>query len=237
MNSIIKKLFLLFIIIAILCSIPVNSYAKGKVETITLDKTMQYTFDWANDDFQHWYKFVPNVTGTYTAKVFTNDERIRDDSGAISIAILNSSEETIVEGLWSDLSLKAIAKAKLKKDNTYYIYIEYWQQQQIPMSTNITLSSLNLLTPKISKLTPKKKQLLAFWKTVKNVEGYEIQYSIKKNMKKSKKKTIKGTNKKRLSIKQLKSNKTYYVRIRAYKKYNGKVYYSKWSAKKKVKVK
>ncbi|MFR3422732.1 MAG: hypothetical protein ACLTTO_03065 [Lachnospiraceae bacterium] len=39
------------------------------------------------------------------------------------------------------------------------------------------------------------------------------------------------------TIKKLKKKSRYYVRIRAYKKANGKTAYSKWSAKKSVKCK
>ena len=55
-------------------------------------------------------------------------------------------------------------------------------------------------------------------------------------MKKSKIKTVKGAKKSELGVNKLKKGKTYYVRIRAYKKINGKVLYSKWSAIKKVKT-
>lgn len=39
------------------------------------------------------------------------------------------------------------------------------------------------------------------------------------------------------TIKKLKSKKTYYVRVRAYKNVKGKIIYGKWSQIKKMKVK
>ncbi|MBR1763055.1 MAG: hypothetical protein IJ731_06780 [Eubacterium sp.] len=237
MKTYINRFIAIVLSMVLLCSVNIV-FAKGKVETITINKTMQYTFDWANDDFQHWYKFVPPITGTYTAKTFTKDEAVRNDSGAISIAILNASEETIVEGLWSDLSLKATAKAKLTKGKTYYIYIEYWQEQQIPMSTNITLNSLNLTAPKISKLTPAKKQFKATWNPLKNIEGYQIQYATDSKFTKNKKTvTVSGAKSKTKTVKKLKGNKKYFVRIRSYKTFNNKKYYSSWSKAKTVKTK
>ena len=81
-----------------------------------------------------------------------------------------------------------------------------------------------------------KKKLTVSWKKVKNADGYRIQYSTNSRFKKAKslncsKKTSKAT------IKKLKSGKKYYIRIRAYKKVNGRKYYGNWSKLKSVKVK
>jgi hypothetical protein len=48
-------------------------------------------------------------------------------------------------------------------------------------------------------------------------------------MKKAKSKTFKGTSKKKLKIKKLKSDKTVYTWIRCWKKVKGKKYYSSWN--------
>lgn len=231
-----SKIISLVLCIALLYCVSFNTYAQGKVETIKLDKTMKYTFDWGNDDFQHWYKFTAPITGTYTATTFTKDESVRNDSGAISIEILNSSENTISRGLWSGLSLKATAKAKLTKGKTYYIYIEFWQNQKIPMSTNIKLTSLNLKTPKFGKITAGKNQIKASWKKIKNINGYQIQYATNSKFGKGKSITVKKDKTIR-TIKKLKRNKKYYVRIRCYKIVNNKKYYSTWSKAKPVTTK
>ena len=41
----------------------------------------------------------------------------------------------------------------------------------------------------------------------------------------------------KLTVRKLKSRKTYYIRVRGYKKVHGKMMYSGWSNVKKVKVK
>ena len=71
------------------------------------------------------------------------------------------------------------------------------------------------------------------------VNGYKVRYSTKKTMADSKTKTIgKKYNKTSLTVKKLKSKKTYYVQVRTYKKAkDGKNYYSNWSTVKKVKTK
>ncbi|MFR8616964.1 MAG: fibronectin type III domain-containing protein [Anaerostipes hadrus] len=55
--------------------------------------------------------------------------------------------------------------------------------------------------------------------------------------KESKTKTISKNKTTSYTIKKLKKKKTYYVRIRTYKKVSGKTYYSEWSSMKKVKIK
>ncbi len=49
--------------------------------------------------------------------------------------------------------------------------------------------------------------------------------------------TVKGGKQVSLTVKKLASGKTYSVKVRAWKKVNGKKYYGKWSKAKKVTVK
>ncbi len=83
----------------------------------------------------------------------------------------------------------------------------------------------------------KRKQITVYWKKDKSVSGYQIQIATNKKMTKGR--AIYSVFKQRASytIKKMKPRKNYYVWIRSYKKVGGKVYYSKWSQKKKVKVK
>ena len=46
-----------------------------------------------------------------------------------------------------------------------------------------------------------------------------------------KKAKLKNTKKNKIALKKLKSNKKYYVRVRAYKNINGKKHFGKWSKK------
>lgn len=76
-----------------------------------------------------------------------------------------------------------------------------------------------------------------FWKKIKGVSGYQIQYSISRKFKKAKKITIKKAKITSKSIKKLKAKKKYYVRIRTYIVVNGKEKYSNWSKTKSKKTK
>lgn len=80
----------------------------------------------------------------------------------------------------------------------------------------------------------KSKKILVKVKSVSGASGYQVRYSLKKSMKKSKTKDITKTS---VTLSKLKKGKTYYIQARAVATYNGTKYYSKWTAKKKVKVK
>ena len=75
-------------------------------------------------------------------------------------------------------------------------------------------------------------------KQTEETTGYQIQYSTNKNFT-SGNKTVNITKNKTTSksISKLKAKKKYYVRIRTYKKVNGKKIYSSWSNSKSVKTK
>lgn len=92
---------------------------------------------------------------------------------------------------------------------------------------------------KVDKLVNKKgKKAQISWTFCENANGYEIQYSTDKKFSKGVK-TVKIKNNKSSSktISKLKKGKKYYFRIRAYRTLNGKKEYSKWSAKKSIKIK
>ena len=88
--------------------------------------------------------------------------------------------------------------------------------------------------PKFKHIKTRKKIVKVSWKKVKGAKGYQLQYSKKANMKHSKKKIVNSTH---TVIKKLSKNKKYYVRVRAYKKVNGKKVYGAWSKKKTMKIK
>ena len=77
--------------------------------------------------------------------------------------------------------------------------------------------------------------LTVTWKKAAGVSGYQIQYGLKTSFKGAKTRSVKKTATKAV-INKLKQEKTYHVRIRAYKTVKGKKYWSAWaSAKKKTK--
>ena len=97
---------------------------------------------------------------------------------------------------------------------------------------------------KLSSVESGKKSVTVKWKKMtkkmpkKQITGYQIQYSLKKNFKSGNKIVkVKGAKNTSVKIKNLKKGKTYYFRIRTYIKDGSKTYLSTWSAVKKAKVK
>ncbi len=103
--------------------------------------------------------------------------------------------------------------------------------------TYVTVPKLVPPATKIVKLTKGKKKFTVKWSKKKKISGYQIRYSKKSSMKSAKKVSIYKASAASKTIKKLKKGKKYYVQVRTFKKYNGKYYYSKWSAKKSIKVK
>lgn len=90
---------------------------------------------------------------------------------------------------------------------------------------------------KVQKISTGKKSITAQWKKVAGVSAYQVQIATNKKFSKDKK-TFKVSKKStKVKIKKLKAKKVYYVRVRSYKKVNGKKVYSKWSTVRKVKTK
>jgi len=88
------------------------------------------------------------------------------------------------------------------------------------------------------KLTAGKGRLTARWKkSPGDVDGYQLQYGLKKNFRSAKKVTVRKAATLKKVLKNLKKGKTYYVRIRTWKKVDGKNFWSAWSGAKKAKVK
>ncbi len=105
------------------------------------------------------------------------------------------------------------------------------------MSKNSSGDRITVSSTSIKNVKSKKKALKVTWKKVEGVNGYKIQYSLKKTFKKVKTKTVKKASKTSLTIKKLKSKKKYFIRIRTYKKVGGKLYQSKWSKPKSITTK
>ena len=88
-----------------------------------------------------------------------------------------------------------------------------------------------LIVPKDVKLSSLKAgsgALTVKWKKGTGIDGYEIAYSLNKDFKGAKTVTVSKA-KTACELKDLEAKKTYYVRIRTFKKVKGKTYYSAWS--------
>jgi len=75
------------------------------------------------------------------------------------------------------------------------------------------------------------------WNADTQADGYQIACATNKTFKNAKTTKVAGAAKKTIEIEKLTSGKTWYVRIRSYKKVGASNWYSEWSAAKRVKVK
>lgn len=104
-------------------------------------------------------------------------------------------------------------------------------------SADISKSTPSLSKPSIKSVKSKKKALKITWKKDSSVNGYKLQYSIKKSFKGAKTITIKKASTTSKTIKKLKRKKKYYIRIKTYKVVSGKTHESEWSKVKTKKTK
>ena len=112
-------------------------------------------------------------------------------------------------------------KVTVLKGRNYKVYAK-WTKVTVGRAAAPTLRS------------PSKARLKISFKAVSKAKGYQVKYSLKKNFAGAKTKLL---SKRSLSLK-LKSRKTYYVRVRAYKIDSaGKKVWGAWSKAKKLKLK
>ena len=83
---------------------------------------------------------------------------------------------------------------------------------------------------------PSKGKVKVVWNKSASADGYQLQISSKKDFKTSRKVFITKRTKVKTSFSKLKAGKTYYVRLRVYKRVDGKKIYSDWCKVRKIKV-
>lgn len=131
------------------------------------------------------------------------------------------------------------------KDIYYAGSKQSWSKMNVNSSNTelykatIHYGKITVSPSKIVKATKQKKskKLSVKYSKVSGALNFEVQVSGYKNFKKIlAKKTLKKTSTS-ISSSKFKNKKDIYVRVRCCKKYNGKVFYSKWSKAYKVKIK
>ena len=155
---------------------------------------------------------------TYTGKTLKPKVTVKDGSKKLKLDqdyTLTYSKKIKAIGAWT-VTVKGIGKYTGSKKVKFNV---------IPKGTAFT------------KLVGGKQQITLKWKSQKNITGYQIEYSLKKDFSGAKKVTIKKAKTLTTTIKKLKDGKTYYVRIRTYTTVKKKDYYSTWSKAKTVKTK
>ena len=146
--------------------------------------------------------------------------KITYKTGNKKVATVNSKGKVTVKGTG-----KATITVTAKATSTYSKCVKKITVYGVPKK------------PEMKKLTAGKKKFTVQWKKDKKADGYQMQYSTDKKFKKNVKSVNVSKKNTKATVKKLKKGKTYRVRVRSYKKINGKKYYSGWGKVKSVKVK
>lgn len=139
--------------------------------------------------------------------------------------------------------VKQLAKNNLPKGYVLRLLNTYKKVQvKYGDSASIKVKVVKVTAPKKVSLkkvvSAKKKQMTISWKKVSNAAGYKIYYSTDKTFQKNVKTvTVKGNKTFSKKIKGLKAGKTYYVKVRAYKKAQGQSVEGSYSKTTTVKIK
>lgn len=131
-------------------------------------------------------------------------------------------------------------QAVKSKNGKMYIYtVKAYNGDKVSKYSKTGLTVYRLTAPSLSRPTGKPAgKMLVTWKQNQKADGYQIHYARSADFRTQRlTKTVKSVKKTSQTITKLKKKKTYYVRIRSYKKVDGVNYFSAWSSVKKVKTK
>ena len=194
-------------------------YTERRVSVLT--KYVQWKIDNSLEYYPssgHWWLRTPGRNTSCASAVNNYGDLLSDGN------LVNDSSDPKYYGVRPALHLN------LKNTNAY--------SYAGTVNTKGETTSGKVVNPskaKISKAIKGKRRVTLKLKKVSGAKGYLIQYGTKSSFKGAKKKYITKT---KITIKKLKSKKTYYFRVKAYKMDGKKkVLSKKWSSVKKVKVK
>lgn len=144
----------------------------------------------------------------------------------------------IFEGWYTDSygGTKITTSTIFNENTTVYAH---WTTEKQPYDNTGTDEKVSVEKVKLESVkSPSKGKMKVSWEWYVSGDGYQIAYSKNKKFP-SAKTAIKNVNfvYSTKTISKLSKGKTYYVRVRAYKKADGKKYYGAWSKVKKVKIK
>ena len=128
----------------------------------------------------------------------------------------------------------------------WYTNDKFTEESKWDFNTDKVTESMTLYAKWTKKTLPQTKSVTAknkskestnvTWKKVSGAKGYEIKYSTNKKFTSKTTKTVKVKNELNTQLTKLKKGKTYYIKVRAYKKDGTATVYGKYSAVKKVKI-
>ena len=231
-----------------LTPVPVVTYGANSLKSGT-DFTTQYTGNIEIGTATVQIKGKGDYTGT-VKKQFRITKFTEEERKSIESAEVTGVENQTYTGKRLKPAITVMIEDTVLKRGTDY-KLSYKNNKKIGKAS-VTIRGIGeykgsrtetfSIVPKktrLKKLTATKKTIRAAWVRMNSsITGYQIQYATDKNFESvAGQKRISGADKGTYTIKKLKRHKTYYVRIRVYKKVGKKRYYSSWSKVKKVRTK
>ncbi len=170
---------------------------------------------------------VSSVTKTYGSKPFSLKAKT---SGNGKINYKCSNKKTAVISKCGKVTVKGYGKSvvtvKAKKTPEYREAVKKITVHVIPKKVSITKT-----------YSPESRKVVCNWRRDRTVDGYEVYLSRKSDFLSQTFKRVFKSSVTNMSLVGLESNKTYYIRMRSYKKVGEETCYGIWSKVKKVKVK
>lgn len=229
--------------------------------TITVENENEEAVKTEVSDLEENKEYIIEVNEDDTCDVDLKDESVSQPSKP-TMPVVKASQSIAAKSFTKNygnkpFNLNAKAKTKLtyKSSNTKVATVSSSGKVTLngPGKATITItatatSQYNSATKKITiTVKPKKvtglkakkgkKRMTVSWKRDKKATGYQITYAHNKKFKKGKKNITISKNKTvKRTIKKLKARKTYYVKVRAYKKVGKTKIYGAYSKVKKVKI-
>lgn len=158
-------------------------------------------------------------------------------SGATGYSVYRSLKADTGYMKLGDTAVNSYVDKKAAAGKTYFYKVTANGASAAVTSDQSAYAKASTMKAPAAKLKAAKKKINVSWKKIGGVKGYKVYISNKKNGKYKLKVTVKGAAKVKATIKKLKKGKTYFVKVCAYKKIDGKAVSGKFSAVKSVKVK
>lgn len=198
-----------------------NNDTLKKADSISLNKKYKGIF--TNNTDVDWYKASVSAKGVLNVKLSRDSEADPDASGwGWDVTVYQKSADKEVAKLKGVKSSDSV-KLDVKK-GTYYIKVSANYTNGAPTQCVYNLSANYSKTPgtvKDVKVTGGKKKTTVKWKKVDKASGYYVYRSTSKNGKYKKVATIKKGSTVKYTDKNLKGNKKYYYKVKAYTSTNG----------------
>ena len=155
---------------------------------------------------------------TYNGKVKTPTVTVKDSAGKTVSSKYYTVKYAAGRKTVGKYKVTITFKGKYSGSKTLYFSIK-------PPKTTVSSLSAN-----------KKSMTVSITRKTTQVTGYIVQYSTSKTFKSAISKTISSNKVTRVTFRRVSANKTYYVRVRTYKKVGSAKYYASWSDYKAVKT-